>query len=274
MNPLDHSFYRLFLVTNEQGQGLTLEKLGDPEKTPAEGSVMIGTAAFFNLNAIAARHSPIKKLIIIDKSPVAKYFWEKFSEIMDEVNQPKLWHLRALAHHRPVLQYQREIVIEKVEKLLKDKRLIWANFWGEPSALRPFQLEFYDGVSWLFDDQRFEKICRLFKEKRFEFHQASFTEPNSIAEVIHSIPREMTVDMLYLSNIREYATKEEEHDKFVASLYILKTVCTNNTYVIDTLPREGGISSPLDLRQRITKNFLIMLSDFALLSQTQPGYGY
>ncbi|MCB1112896.1 MAG: hypothetical protein H7A37_05320 [Chlamydiales bacterium] len=249
-----------FLELNECNQHTSLEMLGDHKKTPAEGSVMIGTAAFFNFNAIAARHFPIEKLIIIYNSPDSKCFWNKFSAIMGEANPRKLWHHRLLAYlcpwarSRPVPEKPRKFFIKKIEKLLEDEKLIPQNI----QELTPVREVIEDRISWLADDKSFERIRQLFVEKRVEFHQASYTNPDSILKVIESIPEERKVDMLYLSNSREDAVKKKEYANYIASLHIIRKVCTNSTCVIDTIPRDNGC---LNLRQRVTMNFCDILKD-------------
>lgn len=237
--------HRLFLTTNEEGQDSTLEKLSRHE---LNGDTIVGVSGFFILNAASCRgitseHSRegIRNIIVLDKSIPLEDFWENTVRIVKTSSD-------------------RFEVADRIEKLLMDKRKLYYGYncccdgclqEDVKSRIRRLRCEITSGQSWLSSDLRFERIKRIFGENRFVFKRVDLCDSATVHDIASRMRAcGMKLDMVYLSNVREYA----EDDGYLAEFrQSLNPLVSSDGFLVDTKPREGSLYNRVKLTQRVSR---------------------
>lgn len=193
--------YRIFLTTNEDCQEAVLERLASE---PLVGNTAIGVSSFFILNAVAARGSEgIENIVLVDCSLRVEHFWGEMQKVMaearcreDVVGRVKELIIREKNRYfsgcrqnfmRDGIEY--ETAEEKIEYRTKRE-------------LSKLDTEIVAGHSWLSNDEKFEKIQKIFDAGKFVFLRIDLFESSS-TEALYEVLKEkgFTVDMIYTSNV-------------------------------------------------------------------------
>lgn len=219
-----HHGYRLFLASNEVGEG---KLLSDLKTKKTAGSVMIGTSALFSLDIFAARsqgrEDKLKYLVIIDVSKHVQKFWNNVIPIIKNGKN------------------REQVQMAILQEVLKNQDYYFPNMnaeteFGQQTIL--FMATIEANTSWLSDDTRFNSIQKLFRENRFAFVLGDYTNVKFTIKVAKFLSgMNLAIDTLYLSNIREYAEAHKVMLAFRISVSVFKVVINDDSIIIDTEPR-------------------------------------
>jgi hypothetical protein len=196
------------------------------------------------LNAFAARSwqfhpkQKIKYLICLDNSKRVEYFWKKFQRLM-------------LSHQSrdQVVSAMSLMIINKSEKFYDSDSQAYAD-----NAITFLADEIEAGISWLSNDQSFNVIKKIFDKNRFIYKNLDICDETSMREIVKVLEKNQIVfDLVYFSNIREYAEDEKRLPKYAKGLKALQSVMNEDTIFIDTYPRNGGTQELEILQQRIAQ---------------------
>lgn len=214
---IDSYTHRPLVATNETGQAKTLETLKKSERI---GTGFIGVGGFFNLNAASRRKLDV--IILIDCGLRVGDFWQDVEEIIRTNDN-------------------RQEVISKIQMLLRRNASQYFTGGSALSGLdnpdtvaeieiENFQREIDQNLSWLSDNERFNKIKKIFRDSCFFFMQADLFDPNQM-EDIRSILQgaKITVDTIYLSNLGEYADGTLQRSRYITAM---KKLIAPKTHVI------------------------------------------
>lgn len=241
---------RVFLTTNEKGQDKTIERM---KKEPIIGknTVMLALSGFCGLNLAAARGEnhgqTLDYIIMFDRSARVQKFWKEMEKMMlcvsskEEAYQAIVTTLRKKA-----TSFWTDCTCEEnCQTTAQDKA---------EDYIKHFTSEIHSGLSWLSTTKRYKIIERIFKEGHFKFKRIDFFEYKKIGLLSKAIKRlKLTVDLIYLSNIREYAEKKNLClPNFYLSIAELQKCVTDRTFIVDTLPRV--IDETVPPQQRIIQN--------------------
>jgi hypothetical protein len=200
-----------FIETNESNHPLTLFAL---KRIPAVGNLMIGTGCFCSLNIASFRD--VNYILICDVSSLTELFWKNVGPIIRE-STDRIDCLAKLEKHIsnhisdyvPSLQSKEE---EKTSAAIYIDKLSAAS-------------------SWLYSDERFQKIRAIFLREAFAFKKLDLADARACAELaaIHSA-RGLTTDTIYLSNIHNFirACDFKDYERSLESLMDSRTI------IIDT----------------------------------------
>lgn len=258
-----------FFRTNENNYQETLSLLN---KIPKQGNTVIGVSGLFSLDLLAARMSapkPSKKkintFIVIDKSPIVKRFWKSISRI-----------ITGNLEKEPPSRLE---VIEKIKHLIRSQKI---DFFEEiskrglspteaaASRLKGFDTDIANETSFASSDQTFKRIQIIFRNGRFQFLQVNMCTPESLSQLGKVLKaHHLSVDTLYVSNIRDWAVtakREIEYDESIRVIRGEKTIVVDSTRFMLIKPVEGIIEGDTPLVE-------IELEKSGLLQQVhKPNY--
>lgn len=237
---------KLYITTNEMKQRETLALLSFLPLVPdSRKPAMVAFSSFCGLNLAAVRN--IKFIIMIDRSVRVKRFWEEMEKIIVRVSNNE--------------EAIREIVTTLTEKS--------TNFWPDcpcgndncqktskeiaKDRLLKLKFEVMNGESWLSSQEKFAKIKSIFDKGNFIFKRIDFFDFNKIRVLSKTVKKlGLTLDLFYLSNIREYAKNSNKLYNFEVSMNKLFNAMTEGTLIVDTKPRLlnfiSGQVEPLEQR--------------------------
>lgn len=241
---LDDFPHRVFIVTNEQGQKETLEKL---ERHKTNGNTIIGVSGFFTLNAASIRASKvedkakeqIEHIILIDCSKRVHDFWMNMRKIIEKANN----HLETA---------------EETKKLLLEKKDFY--YGGSPrhssetianGFITRLEDEISSGLSWLSNKERFQKIKDIFDRGNFTCLQVNLCEQEAMDAISETMTEKgMTLDAFYTSNVRDYAEQDGLLSSFQKSL---NRIITPKAFIIDTRPTKNAYNQKNLPQQRLIR---------------------
>lgn len=243
----------VYLTTSEENQEATLETLS---QEPLVGNTILATSGFFALNAIAARgkqhQQNLDYIVMIDYAKSVQTLWEQTSVIIKQ-------------------NAQYDQAKQAIEKLVTDKT---NEFWSACTcdnqdcknknsqrlasiSIRNLNHEIQSGISWLSSQPAYEKVKHIFDANHFVFKRIDLFDAHSVRMLSQTINQlGLTVDTIYLSNIREYAEFRNRLPDFHTSMSELSQSITDKTLVVETQPRPGGIElqEHYPLHQRIIRH--------------------
>lgn len=233
--------FRVFLTAHEFKKEHILSAL---EKTKTCGTVVIGTSCLYSLDlfSIQRQGGNLKHLIIIDISEHVNLFWKNFEAII------------LGAKNR----------IECLESITQDVKRNCKNYFPKCTSedvahdnILLLKLDIFQNVSFLSSDDRFKTIQNLFIEKRFAFVQGTFFGSNYIETISeYLLHRDWKIDILYLSNLHEYAESADFLELYRKAISDFKLVMSDDTNIIDTEPKVNGLENKSLLEQRISNKFI------------------
>lgn len=240
-----HTDGKLFLTTNEEGGQSTISELSEE---PIYGNTIVCTSGFFGLNVAAKRGSTskinqnkIEYLVFVDNSKRVEKFWKQLEFIIRESDS------------------RGEVKNKTIELLKKCPQDFFPGEAVEElkSSVKNLEREISSGDSWLSNEEQFQKIKKIFDKNHFVFLPIDLCHKKSIENLSSGMLRNsMKADLLYLSNVREYAEKDGRIANFRNSMEALLHSINNNNFCIDTIPRSYGIDCEdvYPLTQRIVRN--------------------
>lgn len=207
---------QVYITTNENQEEQTLSTL---QKMDSVGQAFIGTSGLSSLNLAAVRKQ-VDYIVIIDPSNRTKLFWKNISHLIISCSNRK----------------------ECLEKIKIHLLLSMDNYGLEKKAVGLYCKELSSPKSWLAQDDRFEKIWKIFKGNRFAFLQADLIDTpvcESIKKVFERF--NLKTDTAYLSNIHDYINPED-YQQYEKSLECL---LSKNTIIVDTHDQSFKITKEL-----------------------------
>lgn len=212
------SRHQVYVTTNELNHDDVLVSL---KKVAAIGNLIIGTSGFCTLNLASVRKE-VNYILIGDPSAAAKLFWENMASIIRESKD-------------------RLDCVKKVQKNLMRKRHYYftdpAKVWAQE-----YSNDIKAPSSWLYDDERYEKIKNIFVRYAFAFCLLDFTDTEACLEISEIHRRNgLVVDTIYTSNIHSFI----EADKFASYERSLECLMGPDTIVVDTEEQSFKIGSLL-----------------------------
>lgn len=216
---------KLYLNSNELKRAKTFKLLKEISPTRSSKPTMLACSGLEGLNLAATRD--ISYIIMIDRSARVQKFWQEIEKILCRVST-------------------KEEAIQEIIATLTEQS---ASFWPDCTTyedkqckvkrcVKNLKLEISSGRSFLSTSKNFAKIKRIFDEGHFIFERVNFFDYKKIGVLSKSVSKlNLTLDMLYLSNLREYAEEAGYLPHFYASISTLFKSMHNYTVIIDTEPR-------------------------------------
>jgi len=236
-----------YLTTTEHNDNQVLDAAAKSKVGAAK--VALFTSGFFGLNLASVRDSAtsstegVEYLLNVDYSSTVEYFWE---------------------HVKPIIvSNDRKGTIAKINDFIFTNRnklfpgCSCCSVRKAESGLRNLQREISQGTSWLSSDERFQKIQSIFKANKFACVRADLTDEKATEEIARNLAEKgLTLDTIYVSNIREYTECDDKLALFQKAMEKLKSVSTKETLVVDTAVRDKGSHSDEKQMQQIRKGFV------------------
>ncbi len=243
---------KVYLTSNEHRQKKILDCLVK-EGQKIQGTTLLAVSGFFGLNAAAMclkeNSGAIEHIIIIDNSIRVQRLWANVEQAVRSAETSE----EALGLINAVIVREKEVFwpISNEDVLgAEDQPDVYPFYY-----INQLDREIKAGRSWLSSQQTFMAIKRIFNENRFLFKRLNLFELENVRELSNVIrAHELTLGVVYLSNIREYAEYLNVLPDFHESFKCLQTCMTNETLIIDTRPRRGGLDQLEPLEQRIIRN--------------------
>ena len=207
----------LFLTTNESNQNETLDKL---RRICMNGNTAIGVSGCFILNAVAIRGygaSPlsakkIEQIVIVDRDVCVEQFWDFMRNLLQKPN------------------LSREAAKQAIEKeIISNSGKYWPN---NSSIIATGYKEILDceiecGISFLSDETKFQVIHKIAMNGNLIFKRLDMFDPASLTAVAEALKKEgHAVDMVYVSNVSEYASNPVQKSGFLKSVEQIVDVAT------------------------------------------------
>jgi hypothetical protein len=224
----------VFVTTNEVNQQETIGKLS---RNAVVGDTAIGVSGLFILNAIAARGSravstqTITHAIVFDCSRRVDHFWA-FSK--DLLGRPGI---------------QRADVFEGIVKHIFERRdYYWSKYSTELAqgyAVRLYR-EIQSGISFLSSDEQFSVIKKIVDAGNLVFKRIDMFNPRSFTVLSSSLLRTgHSVDMVYLSNVSEFAEAPSYRSGFCESV---RQIVDRSTLVVYAESSRNGVFQKVQRR--------------------------
>lgn len=203
------------------------------------GKVILFTSSMFALNYAAYRgektsslHS-IEYLICVDRSAAGQIFWNHLG------NQ-----ICYLSRRQCIIHIQRFI--------RKNASMLFTHPRKARDWLKFFYQDLTEGTSWLSSDARFRKIQQIFANQHFVFVHGDLSSSECTESIAAKLQEKgLLLDAVYISNYKELAEAEGLLSNLRLGLSQLLPVVNQDTYLIDTKTRWGGIHHHELLCQRI-----------------------
>jgi hypothetical protein len=236
--PAEHE--SIYLGTNEDKQAKTIAIM---RREKLVGNTILAVSGFFGLNLAAARAESqgqqLDYIIMIDRSQRTEKLWK----IVQEIVQKHVLREDALAALKAVL--------------LKTPSDFWRFEYRMPNDLMKLESDINSGNSWLSTQAKYAKIRNIFNQGHFIFKRLDLFNSLSVRALSQAISKlNLTLDTVYLSNVREYAEGESALSRFQASVQELLPIITQQTLVIDTKPRINGLQGSEILVQRVIRKIV------------------
>lgn len=187
------------------------------------GNLVIGTSGFCTLNLAAVRKD-VKYILICDLSLKVEFFWKSMARL-----------IRESSNRLDCRQKIQEHLLDENERYFQESSLLESQWHCK-------QLD--DPSSWLFDNERYEKIKEIFLQNAFAFCLLDFTDTESCKRLaqIHQA-NGLVPDLLYTSNIRNFIPVKQLF-RYELSL---ENLAGSDTVFVDTEEQPFKIGSRLSL---------------------------
>lgn len=202
----------------------------------------------FGLNLASVRNdtesdAQVDYLLSVDRSSVLGLFWDRLKEIVQK------------SQREETIRTIHEFILNNAAAFFPKECACCRNKYAQ-MYIRGNENEIQKGTSWLSNDKRYERIQKIFNANRFAFVRADLYDPNVMERISDTLKsKTLTLDGIYLSNVREYAESDGRLDSFQRAQGMLKASCTSETFVVDTKVREGGLRHVEELRQQFRLGF-------------------
>lgn len=227
--------YRLFITGNQEK---AVETLNDVSKTQRQGQVILGVSGFFLLNIASLDRSLNQQLeppyvILLDVSEQANVFWKEMIPIIKRSSSASETY-------------------QNMEQYLKDNADNFNGIQYVDYTINLMIQEIMNGQTWLSTYEQFNTIKAIVEKDRLIFKLLDLNDPTKLEALDRVLSHHaLSLDIIYLSNTREYAEDDKVLKTYKESMQKLQNSFTYETQVIDTEPRQTGINSHNLLQTRI-----------------------
>lgn len=243
------SLSQLYVNTTENEEEKILAEAGKVKVGAAK--VVLFTSCFFGLNLASARgENTLEKvgpeyLLCVDTSQKVPLFMRKVKEIAE--SNDRMETIRKINDF--ILANHADLYVSTCSCCSTEDKAKY--------QISNLEKDIKRNVSWLSSDERFAKIQAIFRADKFALLSADLSDSNAMQAIADALKaNNLTLDTLYLSNVREYEEHDGKLDSFRSAVEKLKAVATPETLVVDTKVRSGGTHSNEDQIQQLRRGFL------------------
>ncbi len=207
--------HKPMVTTNEINSGSIIGEMGT--KAP-QGNLMVAVSGFFALNIFAVRQN-LDYLLLLDRGTKVHHFWQETKRIIENTDD----HSQACESLMNMIERNQEYYYSGHSQYSPEfiKNII----------IQDLAREVLNGTSWLSTQSKYWRIKTLFHLNRIEFKQVDLCNPTPLKWITTAINISgLSVDIIYLSNVQEYAAKEKKLTLFYKSL---KPLIAPATWIID-----------------------------------------
>jgi hypothetical protein len=227
----DDDDHRLFLVTNEEEHDAVLESLYYEEQ---RGNLLLSNSGMMTLNVFVVReHLRPMHVLVVDCSLRVERFWLAFKEVIEVSATKEDFIPRFVAMFK-----------SRAKEFYSPRARIGIE---ERAALhyKAFSDEITSGINWLTLRGGFDKVKKLFIERRFAFKRADWSEIHVTKALKEVMSRNrLILDTLVQNNISEYC-EASGAAVFEAYRRSLDMLCLPSTLIVKTSTRCACDGEPL-----------------------------